>query len=180
MPHERLGWALAALVFVLLLVQSARVAWLQDAPRRRLQRARTRGRAGERRAAAILRREGYRVEAVQPAAEWTILCDDEPLAVSMRADLLVSRDGQSFIAEIKTGECAQLDVATTRRQLLEYSVAYAVDGVLLVDVEAERVQQIRFPLAPAASRSSALPWLAALVVMAIGVWLALPLVTAAK
>src|SRR5688500_18108705 len=161
MELDRLGWAAAALAFALLLVQTARVAWLRSAPRRRLERARARGRAGERRAAALLRRHGYHIDAVQPAIEWTILCDDEQCAIAVRADLLVSRQGRSFVAEIKTGECAQLDVATTRRQLLEYSVAYAVDGVLLVDVEAERVQQIRFPQVPNARRSSASLWITA-------------------
>lgn len=41
---------------------------------------------------------------------------------------------------MKTGKLApRLDHAATRRQLLEYRVAFGVDGVLLVDAEAERV-----------------------------------------
>jgi hypothetical protein len=163
MQLDRLGWVAAAALLLSLLVQTARLAWLRAAPRRRLARARSRGSAGERRAVALLERHGYRVVAVQPATEWTILCDDEPHSVAVRADLLVSRGGRSFIAEIKTGECAELDTATTRRQLLEYSVAYDVDGVLLVDMEAERIQQVAFPRPAIARRSSAWLWVSALV-----------------
>lgn len=171
MQLDRLEWAAAAVVVLLLLVQSVRLARLQSAPRRRLERARRRGRDGERRAAALLEGHGYRIDAVQPATAWTIVCDDEPRSVALRADLLVSRGGRRFIAEIKTGDCAQLDTATTRRQLLEYSVAYAVDGVLLVDMEAQRVQQIRFPMA-ASARSPARLWLAAVLLAALIGWLA--------
>jgi hypothetical protein len=155
MQLDRFGWAAAAALLLILLVQTARLAWLRGEPSRRLERARRRGSAGERRATALLEHHGFRIDAVQPATEWTILCDGEPHPVALRADLLVSRDGQSFIAEIKTGECAELETAATRRQLLEYSVAYAVDGVLLVDVEAGRVQEIAFPSVAAASAPSA-------------------------
>jgi hypothetical protein len=154
-------------------VQSARLAWLRGEPGRRLSRARSRGSAGERRAVALLERHGYRIDALQPATEWTILCDDEPRSVAVRADLLVSRGGQSFIAEIKTGECAELDTAATRRQLLEYSVAYAVDGVLLVDMEAERIQQVAFPPAASARGSSTWLWVAAMILALAGLYLRL-------
>jgi hypothetical protein len=173
-PLDRLGWAAAALLGLLLLVQTIRLAWLRGVPRRRLQRARGRGLKGERRAMAVLERNGYRIDAVQPAIAWNILCDDEPYSVELRADLLVSRDGQSFIAEVKTGECAQLDSAATRRQLLEYSIAYAVDGVLLVDMHDERVQQIRFPHAMPEKRSSGRLLLAATILLALaGLWVRL-------
>ena len=33
----------------------------------------------------------------------------------------------------------------TRRQLLEYALAYDVDGVLLVDMTAGRLHQVEFP-----------------------------------
>jgi len=171
MQLDRLGWVAAAALLCLLLVQTARLVWLRSGPRRRIERARWQGREGERRAAALLERHGYRIEAVQPATTWTILCDDQPHAVGVRADLLVSRDGRRLIAEVKTGESAQLDTVATRRQLLEYSIAYDVEGVLLVDTQAERVQHVRFPRAVHAERSSARMWLVAAVAVAVAVWL---------
>jgi hypothetical protein len=57
-----------------------------------------------------------------------------------------SRVGR-YIAEVKTGRAAvRLDTAATRRQLLEYRVAFDVDGVLLVDAEAGEIRLVEFPL----------------------------------
>ncbi len=84
------------------------------------------------------------------------------------------------MAEVKTGAAApQLSTAATRRQLLEYRVAFDVDGVLLVDAEAGRVQRVVFPgvaslEAPfAGSRPWYLLWLtlASLVALAAWAWL---------
>ena len=72
----------------------------------------------------------------------------------MRADLIVSRAGRRYVAEVKTGAVAP-DVrhAPTRRQLLEYQHAYRADGVLLVAPEAGTVREVLFPGARAGERS---------------------------
>ncbi len=55
-----------------------------------------------------------------------------------------------LVAEVKTGERApSLTTAATRRQLLEYAVAYGADGVLLVDPEAGAIREVDFALAVA-------------------------------
>jgi hypothetical protein len=57
----------------------------------------------------------------------------------------VTRGGRRFVAEVKTGaQAPSLATAATRRQLLEYRQVFAVDGVLLVDVEAGRVAEVLF------------------------------------
>ena len=49
------------------------------------------------------------------------------------------------MAEVKTGISAPLLTnAATRRQLLEYCVAYQVDSVLLVDVDAQAIREVTF------------------------------------
>ena len=59
---------------------------------------------------------------------------------------------ERLVAEVKTGEAApSLATAATRRQLLEYHVAFAVDGVLLVCPERGAIHRIEFSL-PAARR----------------------------
>jgi hypothetical protein len=51
-----------------------------------------------------------------------------------------------LVAEVKSGKiAASLACAATRRQLLEYRLAYDVDGVMLVDMAAGRVHEVRFP-----------------------------------
>jgi hypothetical protein len=162
----RLPWIVAGLFAALALLQTLRFAWLRAAPRRRLLRARKRGQDGERAALALMERNGYAIEALQPEVEWTIVCDGEPQNVALRADMLVSRAGRIFVAEVKTGEGApRLQTPGTRRQLLEYSIAYAVDGVLLVDVEAAHIHEVHFPSAtPRGTSSSSMVWAAAALV----------------
>jgi hypothetical protein len=106
--------------------------------------------AGEADAVALLERAGFAIVARQARAWWRPLVDGEPLELELRADYLVERDGELLVAEVKTGEAApRLDTAATRRQLLEYQVAFGVafgaEGVLLVCPEAGTVQRIRFP-----------------------------------
>jgi len=112
-------------------------------------RARARGRhasRAERKAARLLRSEGFEIEAVQPPTRLRIVVDDRPRTVSLRADYLVSRGGLRLVAEVKSGRVsASLACAATRRQLLEYRVAYDVDGVVLVDMAAKQVHEVRFP-----------------------------------
>jgi hypothetical protein len=101
--------------------------------------------AGEREAEILLRENGYTIEAIQPPAQYTLFCDDETIEVNLRADLLVVRGGERFVVDVKTGEQApRLSTAATRRQLLEYGVAYNVDGVLLVDIDNNAIRRVRF------------------------------------
>ncbi|MCW2277344.1 hypothetical protein [Heliophilum fasciatum] len=108
-------------------------------------RRRRRGWAGERQAAALLMDQGYRVTATQPPARMTVRIDGQPVQVGIRADYLVERRGKRFVAEVKTGRGAPRPTqGDTRRQLLEYSLAYQVDGVLLVDMEKQAIHRIEF------------------------------------
>ncbi len=125
--------------------------WLGAARRRSRAWARARqADRGEERAEVLLRRLGYRIADRQVEHSWSILADGEPHIVELRADLLVTRAGRRLIAEVKTGQVApRLENASTRRQLLEYALAYPVDGVLLVDMEEGSVREIVFPVRPA-------------------------------
>jgi hypothetical protein len=101
---------------------------------------------GEKRAAALLRHHGYRVHDAQLSTTYHPRLAGQRWPVALRADYRVSRRGKQYVAEVKTGERApSLAHPPTRRQLLEYSVAFDVDGVLLVDVEAGLVQEVEFP-----------------------------------
>jgi hypothetical protein len=112
-----------------------------------LQSRARRGAAGEVAAEPLLRRLGYDIEARQAAAEWTVRVDGEARAVAVRADYLVRRGSRLLAADVKTGRLApRIESAATRRQLLEYRLAFEVDGVLLVDVEEGRVEEVEFPL----------------------------------
>ena len=102
---------------------------------------------GEHDAELLLEEEGYDIIERQLRKTWALDCDGEDTEFELRADLLVSKDGRQYIAEVKTGERApDLRNATTRRQLLEYAVAYESPTILLVDVEGEEIHEVTFPL----------------------------------
>lgn len=114
------------------------------------------GRRAEITAERLLRRSGYRILARQVERTWTIDVDGETHPVELRADLLVRRGRRRLIAEVKSGRSApRIETIATRRQLLEYAMAYPVDGVLLVDMQSETIREITFPL-PARSARGAL------------------------
>lgn len=145
MSAQLAGWvvaALCALALTLLLAARALARWRSRAAARgRWQRAA----AGEAEAEDLLAERGFAVVSRQAGLVWSIECDGEPHPVALRADLLVERDGRRYVAEVKTGASAPLLTnAATRRQLLEYCVAYQVDSVLLVDVEAQAVREVTF------------------------------------
>lgn len=170
MSLENAGWIAAGLVAVLGLIQTARLDFRKRTRSWRLKRVRRRAERAERAAERVLERAGYRIEAVQPALQWVVYCDGDPNPVDLRADLVVSRKGRRYVAEVKTGVVApSLETAATRRQLLEYSVAYDADGVLLVDMEAERIHEVAFamPRVTAPRGGTALAWVVAAVAMAL-------------
>ena len=112
----------------------------------RARRRAARAGAGEARAASLLAAAGYRVIEQQACVEWAPLVDGAPHVILLRADyLVVSRAGELLVAEVKTGDVApSLDAAATRRQLLEYAVAFAADGVLLVCPEHDAIHRVDF------------------------------------
>jgi hypothetical protein len=160
--------ALAALA-ALAALQTFRL-WYQRARLRRVLRERARrGAEGELEAEPLLRRLGYRIEARQAAAAWTVHVGGEAREVQVRADFLVRRGARLLAADVKTGRLAPLiENAATRRQLLEYRMAFEVDGVLLVNVENGEAEEVEFTLPRQAP-----PWDLRLIWLALGFGLGL-------
>ena len=112
--------------------------------RRAVARARRAG-AGEQHAEQILEEAGYQVLERQVRCIWWMEVNGEEEEFEIRADLLVERNGERFIAEVKTGEKAtDPSFPPTRRQLLEYRLAFDPHRVLLVDAEAEEIMEVSF------------------------------------
>lgn len=152
------------------LVSTGRLYWDRTSRRWRLARLRKRARRGERDAEALLGRLGYRIVDRQAGATLVYEVDGEPREASVRADLLVTRRGRRYVAEVKTGrEAPRPTNVATRRQLLEYAHAFDVDGLLLVDAERGEVHEVLVPQrGPIPSRW---PWLIVGALLgAAGVW----------
>jgi hypothetical protein len=142
---------LAGALIALVLVRRMR-AW-RGSRRARVRAARAG--EGESDAVGLLEAAGYRIVAKQARAWWTPTIDGEPHETELRADYLVEADGALFVAEVKTGDAApDLSTAATRRQLLEYEIAFSValgaTGVLLVIPERGTIHRVQFPRATAA------------------------------
>lgn len=139
--------------FIILLLAVAclilTVAWrraLSRGSRRQRDRMR-RALAGEAAAEHLLEELGYTIVSRQESRSWPIIVDGEPFEASVRADLVVTRDDETWIAEVKTGDTAPNPLhPATRRQLLEYLFVFDPDGILLVDVEMGDVMEVAFPV----------------------------------
>jgi len=138
------------------------------ARRRRMRRA-ARAAHAERAAARVLIRSGYAIVGRQVRRAWSVLADGEEVGFDLIADYLVESAGTLWVAEVKTGQRAlSLRHGPTRRQLLEYRHAFGVEGVLLVDAEAEHVRRIQFREPVRETHSSrALGWLGAGLVLGL-------------
>jgi hypothetical protein len=143
--YEDAGWLVVALLITTWLIS---VIVRGIARRWRLHRHHRRQRVairGERDAERLLERDGYVVIDRQVQGAWLVFLDDQPIDVELVADLLVERDGERFVAEVKTGTKApRIQTARTRRQLLEYAHAFDVDGVILVDMAAMVAHRVHF------------------------------------
>ncbi|MCA9602982.1 MAG: hypothetical protein R3A78_10605 [Polyangiales bacterium] len=103
------------------------------------------GLAAERRAESLLRKRGYRIEAVHAESPWRVRVNGELREFRLRADFLAWKDGARFVVEVKSGERGRtVASAETRRQLLEYALAFDVDGVLLLDARERSLERIEF------------------------------------
>lgn len=141
-------WLLAALgvVGTTAAAQGARGWFVRFQRRRRIHAQLARAGDGERAAVRYLQDAGFTILGTQVAGAYTLEVDGEAVTVAVRADVLVERDGRRWVVEVKSGRFApRVDHAATRRQLLEYRLAFDVDGVLLFDAEAMALRAVTFP-----------------------------------
>jgi hypothetical protein len=126
-------------------------------------------RAAETRAASLLLASGYEILGSQVRTSYPLWIDGDRSSVELRADYVVARRGVRYVAEVKSGRVApSLAHGPTRRQLLEYRLAFDVGGVLLVDAEADCVHAVVFPDVPKrATGRGALVWAAVVFAVAI-------------
>jgi hypothetical protein len=129
---------------------------------------------GELDAFALFDRAGYEVLDRQVRGSWTVLADGEHVTFGLRADYLVARKGRRYIAEVKTGRLApRLSHGPTRRQLLEYSAAFDVHGVILVDADAETLTHVEIdlpgPRAEGGGRTARVVAIVAAVSLSVGI-----------
>lgn len=122
-----------------------------------------RGREGERDAEGFLKSLGHRVLQSQASRQVMVLVDGLPATAEVIADYLTVKDGRACLVEVKTGAQAVDPLySPTRRQLLEYSLAFPDHALFLLDMEARALRRIEFrSAARGSSWRTGLLWLLA-------------------
>lgn len=112
----------------------------------RLKRKRTAKRAfrGEKKAVPLLKRYGYRVVDGQCQGQVRYYVDGQAQESRVRCDAIAEKWGRLYVVEIKTGDQAKVTLPQVRRQLLEYDRVFKPHGLLFVDMEREKVQEVHF------------------------------------
>ena len=127
------------LILAILIVMALGLVWLGWRFRRAwkaflMSLNRRRGKKGEMLAVKVLEKAGYEVLQGQTTLEGTFNVDGRAVGYQVRPDFLVSKAGQTYVAEVKTGDSAKISDRNTRRQLREYAeLTEGGEEVLLVD-----------------------------------------------
>lgn len=143
---------------------------------RRIRRCFRRGASGQRAARGYLEQQGFQIAAEEYVASAEVDVDGERQIFDVRIDYLVRRRGRLFGVEVKTGDQADPLARPTRRQLREYAAVLPVDGLYLLDMDRQRLMQVRFP----ARRDSGAPWLVLVLGVLLAALVALAAVLAAR
>jgi Holliday junction resolvase-like predicted endonuclease len=111
--------------------------------RRRLKR----GIQKEKEAYKVLKKLGYKIIGNNIKYSYPLQVNEDSINVNLEIDYLVEKKGKSYIIEVKSGESAsKITNSSTRRQILEYSQFIKNDGIFLLDMEQEILQEIIFPI----------------------------------
>lgn len=111
--------------------------------KRRLSKAR----AGEIKAVDLVKRHGFNVVDLQKEESYTLFIDKKPHTISVRADMIVKKGTKTYVAEVKTGNKVTSPTHTqTRRQLLEYFIVYRPYGLLLVDMDKQKIRTVEYSI----------------------------------
>ena len=102
------------------------------------------GNLGEKKAIKILKKNGYQILKQQFYLKGKLYENNQVQSFLIKPDFLVKKNNEIFIAEVKTGESANLSNISTRRQLLEYSVINNSKKIILVDINKKSLNIIEF------------------------------------
>lgn len=103
------------------------------------------GLIGEKKAFKFLEQNNYKVINAQVKMTHEFFINHEKVKVDITPDYLVKKNGKFYLVEVKTGESVgSMFNASTRRQVLEYSLINPYDGVLLVNMIEKTIDEIEF------------------------------------
>lgn len=119
--------------------------------------------AGRAEAAArkYLESEGYTILAVQERVPIVTKVNGKPHKSYIQADLIAQKGKEIFVVDVKTGDVAKKPASPdNRRQLLEYYLVYQPDGVIVLDMDEQKLYRLEFDIKfPTPKRFNLVPYL---------------------
>lgn len=101
----------------------------------------------EQKAEKWLKRNGFQIIERQQSRPLIIKAGTTHHRYQIRIDFLVKKSGRTYVVEVKSGsQNRHITNRETRRQLLEYFLAYQPDGIILFDMETKKFSEIKFLL----------------------------------
>lgn len=116
--------------------------WLRA---KRLRKRFSKSRQAEKEAEKILKKNGYAIIDVQKSKPLLITIGDKIHRYLVRIDYLARKRGKVYVVEVKSGEkIPYITNRETRRQMLEYYLAYQPSGVLLLNMKNKSISEVKF------------------------------------
>ena len=116
--------------------------WLRA---KRLRKRFSKSRQAEKEAEKILRKNGYAIIDAQKSKPLLITIGDKIHRYLVRIDYLARKGGKIFVVEVKSGEkIPYITNRETRRQMLEYYLAYQPCGILLLNMKNKSISEVKF------------------------------------
>jgi len=116
--------------------------WLRA---KRLRKRFSKSRQAEKEAEKILRKNGYAIIDTQKSKPLLITIGDKIHRYLVRIDYLARKRGKVFVVEVKSGEkIPYITNRETRRQMLEYYLAYQPCGILLLNMRNKSISEVKF------------------------------------
>lgn len=125
----------------------ATAAYLKHLKKLKIKKRIYKAKKSELKAMELLKKNGFEIVDIQKESYYTILIDDKPYKAAVKADMIVKKGNKTFVAEVKSGEFSPSPrFIDTRRQLLEYYLVYRPGGLLLVDMEREKIRKVEYSI----------------------------------
>ncbi|MDD3030892.1 MAG: HK97 gp10 family phage protein [Atribacterota bacterium] len=101
----------------------------------------------EKKAEKWLKKNGFKIIEKQQSRPLIIKTGKTSHRYLIRTDFLVKKGGHKYVVEVKSGrKNSKVTNRETRRQLLEYFLAYQTYGIILFDMERNLFSEVKFLL----------------------------------
>lgn len=133
-----LGIIFGALIFYRL------TGWVK---KKNLQARLVNARKAEIQAVKLLQKAGYDIIDTQKRVQVKTKIDGVNYTNTIIADLIVKKNGKTYLVEVKTGkQTERLTASNIRRQLLEYFLVFKPHGLILFNMSEKKMHQVEFEL----------------------------------